>query len=264
MAKRKTTPPLERNPYVKELLDVLKKHNPPGAEDLKAMLGNAAKIEAQLAAALVEMAAMRRELAAIREENHPMRKVLQNTINALREQIQALREQLETLKAAIIEGCKNALAAFKERGAAALNGIAKFFKVRPVLEKMAGTLEQAEQRNTRAVAKIEAISAEYHKAGRHLKNLGRAIAGKDPLPDPKPVGKAAKAVEAPFKAACACIAAAWYQVQGALENLSKLEKAAEKPPPVKEQFDKAAKQAAAHNAARSAPGKAKPAPAHEM
>ena len=122
MAKQATTPPIEQNPYVKELLDVLKKHNQPGAEDLKAMIANAAKIEAQLAAALAEMAAMRRELAAIREDNHPLRKVTQNAVSAAQEHIKTLHEQLEKLKAAIIEGCKNALVAFKERGAAAING----------------------------------------------------------------------------------------------------------------------------------------------
>jgi hypothetical protein len=37
------------------------------------------------------------------------------------------------------------------------------------------------------------------------------------------------------------------QVQGALENLSKLEKAPAHPAPVKAQFNTAAKEAAAHN-----------------
>jgi chromosome segregation ATPase len=211
MAKQKQSPPLSQNKDVKALLAVLDAHKSPGAADLRAMLGNVARMEVQLAAAVSEMAAMRRELAAIREENHPLRKVLQNAINALQEQIRALREQIDTLKTAIIEGCQNALTAFKERGAAALDGVARFFKLRPALEKMAGTLEQAEQRNARAVERIEAISAEYHKAGQHLRNIRRAIAGKDPLPDPKPVGKAAAAISAPFKAACACIAAVWYR-----------------------------------------------------
>jgi chromosome segregation ATPase len=264
MAKQKPSPTLEQNPYVGELLDVLKKHNSPGAEDLRAMLGNAAKIEAQLAAAIVELAAMRRELAAIREDNHPLRKVLTNTVNALQEQIRTLREQLDTLKAAIIEGCKNALTAFKERGAAALDNLAKFFKVRPALEQLAGTLEQAEQRNARAIVKIETISAEYHKAGLHLRNMGRAIAGKDPLPDPKPAGKAAAAISAPFKAVRACVTAARYRTQEALTNLDKLEKAAVRPAPIKAQYDMAAKEAAAHNNARNAPDRTKPVPAAEL
>jgi len=262
MAKRKATPPLEQNPYVKELLALLKKHKSPGRAELLAMLANAARIEQQLAEALLELAAMRRELIIIREENHPFRTALQNTINALQERIEALREQLETLKAAIIEGCKNALAAFKERGAEALDGIAKFFKLRPALEKLSEACEKSEQDNNRAIDKIETISAEYHKAGQALRNIGRAAMGKEPLTEAKAVGKVAKAVEAPFKAVRACSRAAWVQAQGALENLAKLEKTADRPKPIKEQYDTAAKQAAAHNALNTQ-DRAKPAPAHE-
>lgn len=263
MAKPKATPPLEQNPYVKELLDVLKKHNSPGAEDLQAMIANAAKIEQQLNAALAEMAAMRRELAAIREDNHPMRNTMQNAINAVQEQIRVLREQLETLKQNIIEGCKNALAAFKERGAAALDGIVKFFKVKPALEAIARSCDQAAKDNAQSINKIERISREYHKAGQHLKNIGRAMTGKELITSMKPVGKVAKTAEAPIKAVRACNLAMRNAARSAVKSLSRLEKAAYRPKPIKEQLDAAAKQAAAHNA-RNMPEKTKTARAAEL
>lgn len=263
MAKPKATPPLEQNPYVKELLDVLKKHNSPGAEDLQAMLASAAKIEQQLNAALVEMAAMRRELAVIREDNHPMRSAMQNAINAAQEQIRILREQLETLKQNIIEGCKNALAAFKERGAAALNGIAKFFKVKPALEAIAKSCDQAAKDNAQSINKIERISREYHKAGQHLKNIGRAMTGKELITSMKPVGNVAKTAEAPIKAVRACNLAMRNAARSAVKSLSRLEKAADRPKPIKEQLDAATKQAAAHNA-RNMPEKTKNARAAEL
>jgi len=263
MAKQKTTPPLEQNPYVKELLDVLKKHNSPGVEDLQGMIANAAKIEQQLDAALAEMAVMRRELAAIREDNHPMRNAVQNAINAMQEQIRALREQLETLKQNIIDGCKNALAAFKERGAAALNNVAKFFKVKPALEAIAKSCDQAAKDNAQSINKIERISKEYHKAGQHLKNIGRAITGKELITSMKPVGKVAKTVETPIKAVRACNLVMRNAARNAVKSLSRLEKAADRPKPIKEQLDTAAKQAAAHNA-RNMPEKTKTAPAAEL
>jgi len=263
MAKQKTAPPLEQNPYVKELLDVLKKYNPPGAEDLQGMIANAAKIEQQLDAALAEMAIMRRELATIREDNHPMRNSLQNAVNAVQERIQALREQLETLKASIIEGCKNALADFKERGTAALNGIAKFFHVKPAFEAIAKSCDEAAKANLQSINKIERISKEYHKTGQHLSNIGRAITGKELLPSAKPVGKVAKAVEAPVKAVRTCNLAMRNAARKAVKSLSRLEKAAERPKPMKEQLDTAAKQAAAHNT-RKTPEKSKTAPAAEL
>ena len=227
---------------------MLKKHNPPGAEDLKGMLANTAKIEKQLSAAISEMAAMRRELAAIREESHPMRSVLQSAIAKMQEQIQALRQQLDALKANIIDGCKNTLKAFKEHGAKALNNIAKFFKVKPALEAIAKSCDMAAKEDTKTINKIERISKEYHKAGRHVKNIGRAIMGKELITKSKPVGIIAKAVEAPFKASRACNLAMRNAAREALKSFARLEKTAERPKPIKEQFKAAAKQAAEHNA----------------
>ena len=258
-----TTPPLEHNPYVKELLDILKKHNSPDAEHLRNMIADAAKIEKQLAAAVAEVAVMRRELAAIREDNHPMKKPLQNTVNAMQEQTRTLRDQLEKLKTAIVEGCKNALTAFKERGAEALNGIATFFKVKPALEAIAKSCDLAAKENTKSISKIERISKEYHKTGQHFKNIGRAITGKEMITAAKPVGKIAKTAEAPIKAARACNLAMRNAARNAVKGLSRLEKAADRPKPIKEQLDTAAKQAAAHNA-RNTPKKAKTAPAVEL
>jgi regulator of replication initiation timing len=262
MGKSKRTVPLAENEHVKELLAILDAHKPPGAEDLRAMLGNVARMEEQFAAAVAELAAMRRELNAIREENHPMRKVLQNAVTAMQTHVSKLREQLDALKEGVIEGCKNAVAAFKERGAAALDGIARFFNVRSALTALEKSFDSAARESDKAIAKIEAASAEYHEAGRHVRNIGRALAGKDPLPGAKPTGMAAKTAEAPFKAVRACTAVARNQARAALDALSRLEKTAEKPPPIKEQYGKAAKEAAMANAARERE-RTKPAPARE-
>jgi predicted metal-dependent hydrolase len=262
MGKPKRSAPLAENEHVKELLALLDAHKPPGAEDLRAMLGNVARMEEQFAAAVSELAAMRRELNAIREENHPMRKVLQSAVTAMQSHVPKLWEQLDALKEGIAEGCKNAAEAFKERGAAALDGIARFFNVRPALAALEKSFDNAARENGKVIAKIETASAEYHEAGRHVRNIGRALTGKDSLPEAKPIGPVAKAATAPFKAARACNAAARNLARAALDSFSRLERAAEKPPPIKEQYGKAAKEAAKANAARQRE-RSKPAPARE-
>ena len=171
MAKKTATPPLDQNPYVKELLDVLKMYDPTRLEYLKDMIKNTARIEQQLAAAVAEVAEMRRELAAIRGDNHPIRKAMKNAIAGIQDKIQALSEQLEKLKAAIINGCKDTIAAFKERGISALNEMVKFFKIKPALEEIAKVSNQAVKDNDKSINQIERISKEYHKAGKHIKNF---------------------------------------------------------------------------------------------
>ena len=51
-----------------------------------------------------------------------------------------LRERLAELKGAVIEGCKNTLAAVKERGIGALDSAARFFHVKPGLESLRNTI----------------------------------------------------------------------------------------------------------------------------
>jgi len=259
MAKKTATPPLEQNLYVKELLEVLKTHDPTRLEYLKDMIENTARIEQQLAAAVAEVAVMRRELAAIRDESHPIRNAMKNTIAGIQDKIQALNGQLETLKATIINGCKDTLTAFKEHGALALNEITKYFKIKPALEKIARVSSQAAKENDNSIIQIERISKEYHKAGKHIKNIGRALTGKELITSMKPVGKVAKTIEAPYKAARACNLAIRDAARGALKSLTRLEKIAEHPKSMKEQIETAAKQAAAHNA-RNTPDKVIAAP----
>ena len=263
MSMETTAPQLEQNPYVKELLDILKTHDPKQLVYLKDMIANTVKIEQQLAAAVVELAVMRQELAVIRDESHPMRTFLKNAITYIQDNIQLLSERLEALKKSIIEGCKNALDSIKERGISALNGIAKYFKVKPALEEIVRVSSQAVKDNDKSINRIEGISKEYHLAGKHIKNIGRALIGKEPISSIKPVGKIAKTFEAPYKAVRVCNLSIRSAAQNALNNLTRLQKIADHPKPMKEQVETAAKQAAKHNA-RNAPDKAMNASAIEL
>ena len=87
--------------------------------------------------------------------------------------------------------------------------------------------------------------------------------GKELIRSAKPVGKVAKAVESPLKAVRVCNLAMRNAARDAVKSLSRLEKAADRPKPIKEQHDTAAKQAAAHNT-RKTPEKTKTPPVAEL
>lgn len=124
--------------------------------------------------------------------NRPLKETLQQSVQALETRIAALREHLAVLKNDVIEGCQNALTDFRTRGAAALDGIARFFHLKHGLEAMRAGLDESIRTTEKVLAKIEAASAEYHEAGRHLKNMGRAA-----VREARPGGKLMKAVQAP-------------------------------------------------------------------
>ncbi|MBY9077753.1 hypothetical protein KIH86_05395 [Paenibacillus sp. HN-1] len=239
MAKTKTTAePIMDNEHVKELLAVLREHNSPSTKDFLAVLNQVGAMEKQLDAAVKELAAMRQELKTAQEKNHPVKTALQKAVIVTQGQVLDLWERLTQLKQNIIDGCKNAVADFKERGISALDNVARFFKVRPILESMRDTLTKDIQVDDRAIAKIEAISTEYHQAGRHLKNMGRAMLGREALQEVKQPGKLAAVISAPFRAERSCFAAMKRNVDKAIGAMPRLEeRAAEKKTSIREAIE---------------------------
>lgn len=235
MAKRKTeTAPILENEQVEELLTLLRENNAPSTPDFLAVLNQISAMERQLDAAVKELAAVRQELKTAKEQNHPVKIALQKAVTAMLGQVLDLRERLSELKQTVIDGCKHAVATFKETGISALDHVARFFKIRPTLEAMRDTLTKKIQIDDKAIAKIEAISTEYHQAGRHLKNIGRAMLGRNAIQEAKQHGKLAAVISAPFHAERSHFTHLKKHVEQALDAVVRLEeRAAEKKPSIR-------------------------------
>ena len=218
--------PLMENEHVIELLKVMQQ-NDINAKNFVAMLGYVTAVEKQLDKAVGELAGMRSELAAMREEqNHPVRTALTRAIHTLEAKVNETRAALDKLKNNIVEGCKEAVAAFKENGKAALNNLSKFFRLKPALNDLSKSLDSLIKANNNTIAKIEGMSAEYHRATRHVKNFARVFAGKKPLKKVKPNGKLARLIEAPFKTIRSVRVAVKANIDRAAIALERLEKEA--------------------------------------
>lgn len=236
MAKKNATnEPIAENEYVKELLAILRENNAPSTKDFLVVLQQVSAMERQLDTAVKELAAMRQQLQAVQEQNHPVKSTIQKAVISMQGQVLDLRERLAGLKQNIIDGCKNALAAFKEQGISALDNVARFFKVRLMLESMRDNLDNNIRSNDKTIAKIEAISTEYHEAGRHLKNMSRAMLGKESIQKAQPSGKLAAVISAPFRAERSHLADMKKSVEKAIGAMIRLEeRAIEKKPSIRE------------------------------
>jgi hypothetical protein len=160
-------------------------------------------------------------------QDHPIKTALQKAIASLEAKVAAIKEQIGELKTNIIEGCKNAVSAFKEKGAAVLNKLASFFKIKSGLQSIKNDSVMGADLNDKAMAKIAAFSQEYHKAGRGLKNMARIMVGKKPIDAVKESGKLAKVMCAPYKAAKAVNLGIKKQCDKMITSLDKLEKGVE-------------------------------------
>lgn len=215
-------PPLPENEYVQALLSILQE-NRANTDDLMAVVEHMDTMERQLAAAVDELAAMRREVSDMR---HPVKAAVQKAIHSLGVKIADAREKLATVREGFVEGCKNAVAAFKEKGIAALDGLASFFHIRQGLESMEKTAGAAIRLDQQSIDKIAAVSAEYHEVGKHMKNLGRAIRGKEATAQAKPMGRIARAAQAPAKLDKALSTGIQKAARSALAGLDRLEQRA--------------------------------------
>ena len=234
MADNKTIPsqkpdtkiPIMENVNVIEFLDILRKNNVSEMKEFLDVLKQVSAMERQLDTAISELANMRQQIAEAQKRYHPAKEAMQNSAITMQGYVIDLRERLEILKASIINGCKNVVDTFKEKGISALNNILGFFKIKPSLESVQSCLNKAIEADNRFIAKIESISNEYHETGRHLRNVGRAIVGKELIQEAKPMGKIAKAFIAPCIIKLKCFKTMKSCTIKAMGSLNKLEKKA--------------------------------------
>ncbi len=64
-------------------------------------------------------------------------------------------------------------------------GSADFFRVEPMLKKIGKVADKSVQIDSKAIEKIQALSSEYHEAGRHLKIWAVLFWEKDVIEDAK-------------------------------------------------------------------------------
>jgi len=218
--------PLQENRYVTELLSILR-DNGKDASVFTALLNHVNEMEGFIKRAEDTIASMKPQLAEMKEvQNHPVKNALRNAIKALEQKVADIKERLSEIKGNIVEGCKNAVAAFKEKGVAALDKLASFFGVKEFLQNWKKEIDSGIRADDKAIAKIEAFASEYHSAGNAIKNMARVAVGKQPINAKREAGKLAKTIAAPYRAQKATLTGLRKSVENAITKLEQLENTA--------------------------------------
>lgn len=244
--------PADENKQVKALIVLLMGNDPVGGRELEELAGQVASMERRLDAALEELGAMRQKIQEV--QDHSLKAVLQKNCKALEGNVDAMRQRILELKGQVVEGCKNILKDFANRGAVALNGVSRFLRLGPALEAVQAAAERTVQSSDRAVSRIDAFSTEFHEAGRHLKNMGRSVQGKTAQAEAKENGRVADAFKGAFRIERAFASAIGENVGLSLNALARLEQRAQRRPSVLE--------AMREQAAKAAPVKNRPEASH--
>ena len=218
---------LMENEHVKELFGILK-DNGKDTAGLNALINYVKGMEDYVKLAENKITDMKAQLDTMKEvQDHPIKTALQKTIKALEAKVTEIKAQIVELKNNIIEGCKNAVAAFKEKGIAALDKLMSFFHVKKGLQAIKNNTIKSAEMCDKSVENIKTFSQEYHKAGRHIKNMARVMVGKKPLDTVKESGILAKIISAPYKAHKSCMLGIKKAINSMISKLEQLENTAE-------------------------------------
>ena len=223
-------PLVEDNKHVRELTRLLNKGNRGAtAKGIAEVFNHVCSMERDLNKAICEITALRKELSVMHEEQkHPIKTMLHKAADGLMSKLKSAYKQIVALKGKFIGGCKQAVADIKDKGIVVANSVVGALNIKGDLESSKVHINEVIAYNEKKIANIEAAAAQYHSAGRAVKNIGRAIMGKEPVPDIKPNGKLAALLQAPFRSEIKSLKRSLVRADKALAQIDKLEKAAER------------------------------------
>jgi hypothetical protein len=192
--------PLYENPYVRELFVILQ-DNGRDTTGLSALLGHVSEMENFVKRAEEKISDMKSQLAEMKDvQNHPVKTALQKAIKTLENTVAVMKERINELKARIVEGCKNAVAAFREKGISALDKLASFFHIKDAFKALDKCAKENVAVCDKSISHTTAYYAEFYKASRAIRNMGRILSGKEPLPPQSETRRLEKAATAPCRA----------------------------------------------------------------
>lgn len=161
-----------------EFLDLLTQNGKQqGAAELSALFAQFAAMETQYGKVLSELAIVREQLTMLHDGGHRAA-AMQETKLTLAHITQA-KENLSTLKNDLSKHIKKTIATVKQHGISALNKAADFLGIKKTLAEMKGNVQDAITSTQGSIDRINAIGSELHSLNEHVKNLGRALTGKE-------------------------------------------------------------------------------------
>lgn len=170
--------PLQRQEAVQQFMKLLAENGQGGqAMDLSALMWYMDGMNRQFEAVLAELQEVKEQLA--QEKRPSVRKAMKNAVSALEEKALAVRDKLTGLWEKITQCAANAVRDFKEMGVSALDGAVSMLGVKKALEAIQEGVSSLAADARKSIENVERMGHDLRSAGAHLKNVGRALLGKE-------------------------------------------------------------------------------------
>lgn len=168
---------LQENEAVKELIKLLMEKRPEMGKEYSAMLRHVDSMEKQLDVALNELQEVKAQLAQLQEG--PAKQTASRVAGLVEGRLHAVQERLASVRNRIVERAKEAVEGFKHMGVAALDKAVSGLGIKRALEAVQNELDSSILDMNKSIEKIESIGNELRSVGGHVKNIARAVAGKE-------------------------------------------------------------------------------------
>ena len=192
--------PIQGSEAIQQFKKLLEENNREGqAADLSALMWYMDGMTRQYEAVLRELQNVRQQLDQEREP--PVQYVAQRAAATLEHKAHQIKGTLNSLWERIAGCAAAAVKNFKEIGVSALDKAIAAMGVKNVLESLHDHLNNSIADTKRSIEKVENMGYALRSVGGHLKNAGRAMAGKETLAvDGGQEGRFQSAVLAPMRA----------------------------------------------------------------
>ena len=170
--------PLQGQEAVQQFMKLLVENGRRGqAMDLSQLMWYMDGMNRQFEAVLAELQEVREQLA--QEKRPSIREHMENAASVLEEKALAVRDKLTGLWEKITQCAADAVRNFKEMGVSALDGAVSALGVKKALEAVQDGISGLVADTRKSIEKVEDMGHDLRSAGGHLKNVGRALLGKE-------------------------------------------------------------------------------------
>lgn len=179
-------------PDMEELLNILIDLNMSQSQQTVSLLMNYMNdMEENFFSVLQELDTVKEQLAHV--QNTTQTKNVRHTLAELSEQmgdkIHSLQDQLKEIKISLNEKAAQLVQNFKTHGVKALNHVCDFLGIKDSMAQLKESLLENAQSMQTSIDKINTVERELREVTTHVKNVGRAIAGKETMTVPEPKEK---------------------------------------------------------------------------
>lgn len=216
---------LQEKEAVKEFMKLLMENRPEMGQEYAAMLRQVDSMAEKLDAALNELREVKGQLSRVQEK--PAVWSASRVADMVEGRIHMVHDRLSVMKARIVEGAREAAENFRHMGVAALDRAVSGLGIKRTLEDVKIDLDSSAADMQKSIERIEVIGSELRSVGGHVKNIARAVAGKEQQAvDGGREGRFQAAVLAPMRREKVMLDRLCGMVSAAISSVERLERAA--------------------------------------